>query len=213
MAAMALGCCASAAGAWIHVGRAGGAPIVATATALQPATAGLVLGTSARVGDGHPNAFFAARMEAAALLFASGKAEYLIVSGNRELGGRAAGGYDEPSDMRDALIALGVPPERIYRDYAGFHTLDSVPRAHEVFGQTRVIVVSQRYQTERALFLAAANGLAFQGLEAEDVPLRYAIKTRLREIGSRLAAEYYAFAGSRARYGGPTIRVGVDPPN
>ena len=56
--------------------------------------------------------------------------------------------------MRGALIAAGVPAARIYRDYAGFRTLDSIVRAKEMFGQDRVIVVSQPFHLARALFLA-----------------------------------------------------------
>src|SRR6202034_2604013 len=107
---------------------------------------------------GGPNPFFVHRIAAAAALYRSGKVQYLIVSGNQARGGRAKGGYDEPSDMRDALIASGVPAKRIYRDYAGFRTLDSVLRAKSVFGQDRVIVVSQHFHLARALFLAARHG-------------------------------------------------------
>jgi hypothetical protein len=42
--------------------------------------------------------------------------------------------------MRDALIEKGVPTDRIYLDYAGFRTLDSVVRAKEIFGQIQNIV-------------------------------------------------------------------------
>lgn len=213
VAALALVCGVLASGAWLYVGRAGGARIAADPRELQPATAGLVLGTSAMLRAGQPNFYFAARIAAAARLYAAGKARYLIVSGDREGGGRAAGDYDEPTDMRDALVAAGVPAERIYRDDAGFHTRDSVLRAREVFGQDEVIVVSQRFHLERALFFAAANGLSFQGLEAQDVPMRQTVNTRLREIVSRLVAVVEAATGHAPSYGGPKIRIGVDPPS
>ena len=48
----------------------------------------------------------------------------------------------------------GVPEKSIYLDYAGFRTLDSVVRAKEVFGQTRLTIISQRFHNERAIYLA-----------------------------------------------------------
>ncbi len=203
---------AAGAAAWIYVAQSGEGRIQTSTGALAPLKAGLVLGTSQFV-RGRPNAFFSTRMEAAAQLFASGKAQYLIVSGNQAHGGRAAGGYDEPSDMRDALIAAGVPAERIYRDYAGFRTLDSILRAKAIFDQDHVTVVSQRFHLERALFLAKANGLEFQGFEAEDVALRHQLLPRLREFGARLLALADIAAGRKPRYGGGKIALGVDPPS
>ena len=41
-------------------------------------------------------------------------------------------GYDEPSDMKHAVLTLGVPESAVTLDYAGFRTLDSVVRAKEV---------------------------------------------------------------------------------
>jgi SanA protein len=114
--------------------------------------------------------------------------------------------------MRDALIAAGVPAQRIYRDYAGFRTLDSVLRARQVFGQDRVIVVSQRFHLERALFLAERRGLDDQGLAAPDAPWGLGWPTRLREAGSRLRAVSDIATEKGARFGGPPVRLGVDQP-
>jgi SanA protein len=197
---------------WLVVDVEAAPRIHASVDDLTPAKAGLVLGTSRLAPGRVPNPYFDARIAAAARLFASGKVEYLIVSGNQSQGGRPAGGYDEPSDMRDALIAEGVPADRIYRDYAGFRTLDSVLRAHGVFGQDRVIVVSQRFHLARALFLAAEHGLVFDGLEAEDAPLRYDVWTKLREMGARVRAVVDAALHLGPRFGGARIALGVDPP-
>jgi len=45
--------------------------------------------------------------------------------------------------MKRELVRRGVPEQRIYCDYAGLRTLDSVVRAKEVFGQQHVTIVSQ----------------------------------------------------------------------
>ena len=85
----------------------------------------LVLGTSKSTPYGQfDNPHFTHRMEAAAALFHAGRVRHLLLSGDN--GSR---GYDEPSDMKKALLALGVPASALTLDNAGFRTLDSVVRA------------------------------------------------------------------------------------
>lgn len=145
-------------------------------SAMPEAPAALVLGTAAHVAGGWNNYFFKYRMEAAAALFKSGKVKALIVSGDN-----GTQSYDEPTDMKLALMKLGVPAEKIVCDYAGFRTLDSVVRAKEVFGQQRVIIVSQQFHNARAIYLARAFGMEAFGLNAKDVPVSLSVKTFLRE--------------------------------
>jgi SanA protein len=115
-------------------------------------------------------------MEAAASLFKAGKVKALIVSGDN-----GSQGYDEPTEMKRVLVQMGVPEAQIVCDYAGFRTLDSVVRAREVFGQQRVIFVSQPFHNARAIYLAKAFGIEAWGLNAADVPVALSVKTYLRE--------------------------------
>ena len=144
--------------------------------ALAEMPVAVVLGTSARLADGRANLFFLPRMEAAAALFKAGKVKALIVSGDN-----GTQGYDEPTEMKRVLVQMGVPEAKIVCDYAGFRTLDSVVRAKEVFGQQRVIFVSQRFHNARAIYLARAFGIEAWGLNAADVPVALSVKTFLRE--------------------------------
>jgi SanA protein len=143
--------------------------------AIPAAQTAVVLGTSSHVG-GRANLFFHTRIQAAAALFKAGKVKALIVSGDN-----STPNYDEPTAMKDALVKLGVPAAQIVCDYAGFRTLDSVVRAKEVFGQSRVIFVSQHFHNARALYLADAVGIESFGLDARDVPVSRSVKTFLRE--------------------------------
>ncbi len=136
----------------------------------------VVLGTSARVADGRANLFFLPRMEAAAALFKADRVKALIVSGDN-----GTQNYDEPTEMKRVLVQMGVPEAKIVCDYAGFRTLDSVVRAKEVFGQQKVIFVSQRFHNARAIYLAKALGIEAWGLNAADVPVKLSVKTFLRE--------------------------------
>lgn len=140
----------------------------------------LVLGANPRLKSGAPNLHFAHRIEAAAALYHAGKVRHLLVSGDNH-----RSDYDEPTAMKAALVARGVPAEAITCDYAGFRTLDSVARANSVFGLRTFTVVSQRYHTARALEIAHAHGLDAVAFCSSDVPAAQSIKTELREIIAR----------------------------
>lgn len=84
---------------------------------------GLLLGTIKTLSSGQKNLYFYHRIDAAVQLFEAGKIENIVVSGDNH-----TAGYNEPEDMKNELIRRGVPPEKIYCDYAGFRTLDSVIR-------------------------------------------------------------------------------------
>lgn len=174
-----------------------------TALADLPAVhAALVLGTSRKLGDGRENGFYRRRMAAAAALYANGKCQRLVVSGDNR-----TAGYNEPEDMKADLIALGVPEEAIVCDYAGRRTLDSVVRFKEVFGQESGIVVSQRFHNERAVFLARHRGIELHGYNAEDVDAYNGLRTRLREVGSKAFAVLDVLFGSQPRFLGERIAI------
>lgn len=137
---------------------------------------GLVLGTSHRVRDGRPNPYFHNRMAAAAEVYHAGKVNYLVVSGDNR-----TKYYNEPHEMRSALIRLGVPAEVIYKDHAGLRTLDSVVRAKQVFGQDSLTVISQRFHNQRAVYIARHHGMKVNAFNASDVPHHNSDRTRLRE--------------------------------
>jgi SanA protein len=141
---------------------------------------GLVLGCSRLLPDGRRNGFFDNRIQAAASLIRAGKVDYLVVSGDNRVRG-----YDEPQDMKDSLVQAGVPAARIYCDYAGFRTLDSIIRAREIFGQTSITVVSQEFHNERAIFIGRYRGVDAIGFNAPEVGAYDSFKTRCRELIAR----------------------------
>lgn len=141
---------------------------------------GLVFGTTDKIGD-RDNLYFNYRIDAAAELWEAGKVECLLVSGdNREKY------YNEPDKMRSALIERGVPKEVIVRDFAGLRTLDTVVRAKEVFRAPSVVLVSQKFQNERAAYIAQNEGLEYVGYNARDVSSDLGLKTKLREVAARV---------------------------
>lgn len=147
------------------------------------ARAAVVLGCVRILKDGSRNRFYGYRIRAAAELYKAGKVKAVIVSGDNHVKG-----YDEPSDMKEDLVAAGIPAEKVVCDYAGFRTLDSVVRAKEVFGAERFIVVSQPFHVRRALFLAWGFGCDAYGYAAEDVLGINSVMTLLREQLAKIAA-------------------------
>jgi SanA protein len=175
-------------------------------TQIEPTPVALLLGT-ARTHQGRPNQFYRARIEAAAELFQSGRVRGILVSGDN-----ATRYYNEPVSMQKDLIALGVPPEFITLDYAGFRTLDSVVRAKQVFGVDRIVVVSQRFHAERAIFLARHFGIEANGLAAADPESQGLMKVRAREVLARVVAVLDIVIGREPKFlGAPeTVRLRDD---
>jgi SanA protein len=201
---------ASAASSYVRYGPH--AHIAPTIEAVAPARAGLVLGTGRIRGAGEVSPIFQARMETAARLYRAGKIKFLVVSGYRISGGRATQNYDEPEDMRETLVAMGVPAERIYRDDRSYRTFDSVTRAACVFGPDRVLLISQADHVARALFLAWAFGLDADGIAAADPPRDVAERNRRNEALARLLALFDIFASPRAPCDGAPVVLGRDSP-
>lgn len=168
----------------------------------------LVLGAAPIGPEGGPNRYFEYRLDAAAALWRAGKVRYLLVSGDN-----SRPDYDEPGAMRAGLIARGVPASAIYRDAAGVRTRDSMTRAGSVFGLRRLIVVSQGFHAARAIFLAREEGIEAWGLAARDVDRAYSIVTELRRYPSALRAYLDIWLDTPPRHAGPSVAVGVDPPN
>ena len=143
----------------------------------------LLLGTSRYTARGTTNLFFKHRINAAAELYKQGKIKHIIVSGDNSLHS-----YNEPREMQKALIVLGIPDSAITLDYAGFRTLDSVIRCKEVFGQTEITIISQRFHVERALFIAQKYKIDAIGYAAQDPPEKYSVKTHFREYFAKTKA-------------------------
>jgi SanA protein len=148
--------------------------------ALPKTRVALVFGTTDRV-DGRENQYFRYRIDAAEQLWKAEKIDTIIVSGDN-----SSKYYNEPEKMQQALIERGIPAGRILCDRAGLRTLSSVVRAKEIFSVDRIVFISQRFQNERAIYLAQANGMEAIGFNARDVTARMGFKTRVREVGARV---------------------------
>ncbi len=165
---------------------------------------GLVLGASKQTTRGTANLYFTFRIQAAYQLFKAHKVQYLLVSGDNHIKG-----YDEPSDMRDALLALGVPDSCIVLDYAGFRTLDSVVRCDEVFGEDSITIISQEFHNQRAVFIANKKHISAIAFNVQEVNKNYSFRTRIREYFARVKCllDIYVL-GTSPKFLGDKIKIG-----
>lgn len=131
-----------------------------------PATdVALLLGTSpvSRITE-KTNYFYEYRLDAAAALYKAGKVRRILISGSDN----SHKGADETLCMQRDLETRGVPADVCILDGKGYRTETSMRRAYEVYGLRRMVVVSQHFHNERALYLADHLGLDFEQVEAYD---------------------------------------------
>ncbi len=153
------------------------------ASALPGHRVGLVLGTSRRLTSGQPNPYFENRMLAAAELYRLGKITHIIVSGDNR-----TRFYNEPMEMKKALMKLGVPDAAITLDYAGLRTLDSIIRSKEIFGQEEIIIITQPFHSYRALFISRYYNINAVALVTKEPNQETSTRMYVREYFARAKA-------------------------
>lgn len=166
----------------------------------------LLLGTTPKLADGRANLYFEYRVAATLKLFEAGKIQRVIVSGDH-----SRDDYNEPEAFRARFVEAGISPEQIHLDYAGFRTLDSVVRAQKVFGQSKVLIISQPFHNERAIYLADHFGLEASAYNARDLGGAPGLKNLLREALARVKVFIDLVFGVEPKFLGKSIDVpGLD---
>ena len=114
--------------------------------------------------------------------------------------------------MRAGLIERGVPAEAIYRDPTGYRTWDSVLRARDVYGQKRMLIVSQRFHRQPRAVHRPPRGHRCLGVRC--ARCRYALQHphRAAPYPSALRAYYDVWTNAGATRRGKKVAIGVDPP-
>lgn len=163
---------------------------------------GLLLGTSKYLTTGQHNLYYKYRIEAAIRLYKSGKIQFLLISGDN---GQIE--YNEPQTIKNDLVKQGIPANKIYLDYAGFRTWDSIIRAKKVFGESKFTVISQEFHNERAIFIGNRNNMDLVGFNADDVVGKQGAKIKLREKFARNKLFIDILVNKQPRYLGKTIEI------
>ena len=163
---------------------------------------GLLLGTGKFLGTGNINPYYRYRIDAATRLLNAKKIDYIVISGDN-----SRQDYSEPDMMRADLIAAGIDSTRIYLDFAGFRTFDSMVRLREIFSQNDVTVISQEFHNERALFIASREGINAIGFNARDLSASAGIRTQVREKLARVKVFADYIFGVEPKFLGPKVAI------
>ena len=161
----------------------------------------IILGAMVR-GD-TPSAILKARLDKGCELYFSGAADRIIMSGDH---GRTD--YDEVNAMKAYAVSKGVPEEHIFTDHAGFDTYDSMYRARDIFLCEKVIVVTQAFHINRAVFLGNALGLETYGVTCSEESYSPSLfTTNVREPLARVKAAANAVFKPKPKYLGDSIPI------
>jgi len=163
---------------------------------------GLVLGTSKQLVNGRENLYFAYRINAVVELYEAGKIDYVLVSGDN-----GTKYYNEPFDMKKALMQKGIPEEKIFLDYAGFRTYDSMVRAEKIFGQTSYTVISQKFHVQRAVYIGKRLKHDVVGYTAKNVSKYSGFKTQVREKFARVKVFLDFIFGIKPKFLGDPVEI------
>ena len=145
----------------------------------------IVLGAGI-LSDGTPTPMLSDRVVAAAKLYKQGRVQKLLMSGDN-----SREDYDEVTAMQDYAVELGVAPEDITLDHAGFSTYESCYRAKEIFGIEQAVIVTQKFHLSRAVYLCNhlnVNAIGLGTPDWETYPFRNIMLYSLREKFSTLKA-------------------------
>ena len=126
----------------------------------------LLLGTSKFIDPlgkkQHENLYYKARIASVVELYKNGRVKSILISGDR------TGEYNEPEDMKKDLIKAGIKPKLISEDFDGFRTFDSIIRMKQQWqGNETILIVSQYFHLERAIYLARQKGMEAEGYAAK----------------------------------------------
>ncbi|HEV7449271.1 MAG TPA: ElyC/SanA/YdcF family protein [Candidatus Paceibacterota bacterium] len=159
----------------------------------------IVLG-AAVLRSGQLSAVFLDRANAAIVAYQMGKGKKILVSGDN-----GTPEHNEVDPARKYLISQGIPEADIYLDHAGFDTYSTMYRAHEIFGVTSAIIVTQSYHLPRSLFVAHMLGIDAVGYRSDNVHLL--ARNEMRESLARIKALWDVAVHRTPKYLGEKIPI------
>ena len=171
---------------------------------LQDVDCILVLGCKVK-DNGEPSPMLLDRLITGTELYKNGAAPKILMSGDH---GRE--NYNEVDVMKNYALSNGIPSEDVFMDHAGFSTYDSIYRAKYIFQAKKVIIVTQEYHLQRALYLAHKLGLEAYGVPADLREYSGQFKRDIREIAARCKDFALGAFKPKSKYLGEIIPISGD---
>ncbi|MEV6923224.1 ElyC/SanA/YdcF family protein [Dactylosporangium sp. NPDC051485] len=183
--------------------RASAAGRLVSADRAPAADVAIVFGAQLENGGKDPMSFLRNRLDTAAALVASGKVKALLISGDAH-----GGSGNEVKAMSAYLAQRGVDPSRLVLDPYGLDTYDTCRRAHDVYGVSRALLVSQDVHLYRAVTLCRGLGVDAWGVPSgchgcQQVTIWY---NTARDVGAAWKAAWDAI-----RHRPPAVQSPPDP--
>jgi vancomycin permeability regulator SanA len=185
---------------WVRASSAGR---IVPADRAPAADVAIVFGAQVEHDGKDPMSFLRNRLDAAAALVSSGKVKALLISGDAH-----GGSGNEVQVMSDYLATRGVDRSRIVVDPYGLDTYDTCRRAHDVYGISRALLVSQDIHLYRAVTLCRRVGVDAWGVPSgcqgcQRVTIWY---NTVRDVGAAWKAAWDAL-----RHRPPAVQSPPDP--
>jgi vancomycin permeability regulator SanA len=135
---------------------------IVRAASAPEAPMAIVFGAGLEAGS-EPSPILAERLDAAIVLYKSGRVKQLLLSGDS-----SDRRHDETRAMKRYVVDRGLPAEAALEDPAGISTYDTCYRAGATFGVKRALLVTQEFHLPRALFIAESLGIEAWGVAADE---------------------------------------------
>ncbi len=133
--------------------------------------------------DGRPNMTFIGRVDTAYSIWSDYQPINLILSGYEDYKY-----FHEVRQMREELLAKGVPDSVIVTDEGSPDTFETLTYYKNEFRNNPVIILSQRNHLERALWIADKMEIEAYGYEVGSYSNQDSGILSFREIGARIKA-------------------------
>lgn len=174
-------------------------PSLRTLSTVRPAQAAIVFGAFV-YPNGTPCLVLQDRLEMGLQLYRKGIVEKLLLTGDH---GRA--NYDEVNAMRVYLENRGIPREALYCDHAGFDTYDSLYRARHIFEAKSLVLVTQSFHLNRALYIAKALDIRCEGVASDQRAIPEIRSLKTRELLANFKALQDVLTERESKYLGPPV--------
>jgi vancomycin permeability regulator SanA len=178
--------------------------LVGSASAAPECDAVMVLGAMV-YSSGAPSQILRDRLDFGYELYAEGKAKKILVSGDH-----GQSNYDEVNVMKNYLLDKGVPREDIFMDHAGFNTYDSMYRAKNIFYVGSLLISTQDFHINRAVYIARSLGIDAYGYPCEDKSAYRMNYFYRRESLARVKAFWDTIVKRAPAYLGETVPISGD---
>ena len=166
---------------------------------------GIVLGAYVW-NNNRPSYVLRARLNGAIRLYNAQKIDKFLLSGDN-----GQKDYDEVNVMKNYLLDNGIPEDVIFLDHAGFDTYSTMVRANKIFEVTDVIVITQDFHINRAVYLARKNGIEAYGYSiASTTPHQIYIQSWLRDKLATIKAFSNVLTKRTPKYLGDKIPITGD---